>query len=180
MKLIIGLGNPGAKYENTRHNVGHLVIKKLLSLNRLTLQSFPKLSAELAQIGQGSQDKVFLGISTDYMNNSGLAVQKITAYFKIDPSDIYIIHDDLDLPVGEWKSQFDRGPAGHNGIKSIIDQLGTQAFNRYRIGIDHPRNSANPNLPVEDYVLLPFNSEDKETVGRVIDEVCQTIQSRFI
>ena len=107
------------------------------------------------------------------MNNSGLTVQKIAQFYKISSLNIYIIHDDLDLEVGEYKIQFDRGPAGHNGIKSIIENLGTQQFNRIRIGIGKSQN----NIPVEDYVLQPFSSEEKDIINTLTPEIFEEIKN---
>ena len=119
----------------------------------------------------GEWAKNILAAPTEYMNNSGISVKKISAYYKIPSQNIYVIHDDLDLPVGEWRLQFDRGPAGHNGIKSIIEHLNTQAFWRLRIGIGHPQN----NQPVEDYVLQPFSKEEKELINKIIPEILDKI-----
>ena len=147
MKLFIGLGNPGKEYQNTRHNVGHMVIDKI-----------PK-------------NKSFLKTDT-YMNESGIFVQKKVHFYKINLEDLYIIHDDLDLPVREWRLQFDRGAAGHHGVESIINNLGTQAFWRIRIGIGHPEN----NIPVEDYVLKPFSSDEKVLISQAIDKILKEIE----
>jgi len=148
MKLFIGLGNPGKKYENTRHNVGHMVIDHL------------------------PQEKNILKSDT-YMNESGIFVQKQVHFYKINLNNLYVIHDDLDLPVGEYRLQFDRGPAGHHGVESIIQHLGTQTFNRIRVGIGHPPS----NIPVEDYVLKPFTSEEKILINQVIDKIVAELGS---
>jgi len=132
----------------TRHNVGHMVIDRL-----------PK-------------QKNYLKTDT-YMNESGIYVQKQVHFYKIELSDLYIIHDDLDLPVGEYRLQFDRGPAGHHGIESVIQHLGSQAFNRIRIGIGRPSD----NIPVEDYVLRPFTTEEKILIDKTIEKVVSTILS---
>lgn len=178
MKLIIGLGNPEKKYDSTRHNIGHRIINTIVAQKKLTLKSYPKLSAHLAEYCTGGplcppSSKILIGITDQYMNNSGISLKKIADYFKIQPSEILIVHDDLDLAVGEWRLQFDRGAAGHNGIKSTIQHLGTQAFHRLRVGIDHPRNSPNPNLPVGDYVLLPFSPNDLVIINQTIDKIVQ-------
>ncbi|MFA5895135.1 MAG: aminoacyl-tRNA hydrolase [Candidatus Shapirobacteria bacterium] len=165
MKLYVGLGNPDKKYDQTRHNLGQMIIGKLVN----SLTNSPKLSAQIYKDG----DTIF-AITNEYMNNSGIAVAKIANYYKITPENIYIIHDDLDLEVGDWKAQFDRGAAGHNGVISTIQHLGTQAFNRIRVGIGHPQN----NLPVEDYVLLPFNSEEKVLIKETIDKIVEDIRAR--
>ena len=171
MKLIVGLGNPGLKYQNTRHNLGQMIIKKFIDINyhqSLTLKK--NLDAEILEKGQGSQKTIF-AISTGFMNDSGTPVQKISQYYKINPSDIYIVHDDLDLEIGDYRIQFDRGPAGHNGIKSIIENLGTQAFNRIRIGIGKPIND----IPVEDYVLQPFSKPESDIIKTLIPKIFEEI-----
>lgn len=146
MKLIIGLGNPGKKYQNSRHNIGHMVIDRLPNQKNI--------------------------LKTDcYMNESGIFVQKQVHFYKIDPTDLYIIHDDLDLPVGEYRVQFDRGPAGHHGVESIIQHLGTQAFWRIRIGIGHPTD----NTSVEDYVLRTFTPEEKVLISQTIDKITKDL-----
>ena len=143
MKLIIGLGNPDKKYQNTRHNIGHLIADKNKDI-----------------------------LKTDvYMNESGIFVQKKVHFYKIDLSDLYVIHDDLDLPVGEYRLQFDRGPAGHHGIESIIQHLNSQSFWRFRVGIGHPTN----NVPVEKYVLQPFSADEKVIIDGIIDKIIAEI-----
>lgn len=167
MRLFIGLGNPGKKYEKTRHNIGQITINNFVKKNNLTFKNYPKLSAQITEIQSSSNNKTLFAITNEYMNNSGISVKKISNYFKIKSEDIYIIHDDLDIPVGEYKIQFDRGPAGHNGVKSIIDYFHTQAFNRIRIGIDKPKD----NIPVEDYVLQPFSKKEWGIINKTIDDL---------
>ena len=186
MKLIFGLGNPDKKYQNTRHNLGQTIIKKFIDTNyhqSLTLKksldaeileiktSLPAKTAKLSA-GQGSQKTIF-AISTGFMNNSGTPVQKISQFYKINPSDIYIIHDDLDLELGDYRLQFDRGPAGHNGIKSVIENLNTQAFNRIRLGISKPRI----NIPVEDYVLQSFSPEESVIMNSITPKIFEEIKN---
>lgn len=166
MKLYFGLGNPDKKYQNTRHNLGQMVINKIANDK---FENFPKLKAKIFR-----NDDTFFAISTDYMNLSGQTAQKILNYFKIDPKDFFVIHDDLDLGVGEWKAQFDRGPAGHNGVISIIENIGTQAFNRIRIGIGKPQN----NIPVEDYVLQSFLPQESVIISDVINKIIIDIKGR--
>ena len=170
MKLIIGLGNPGLKYQNTRHNLGQKIIKEYVETLRATSLTKKNLDAEIYELGQGSQKTIF-AISTGFMNDSGTPVQKISQYYKINPSDIYIVHDDLDLEIGDYRIQFDRGPAGHNGIKSIIENLGTQAFNRIRIGIGKPIND----IPLEDYVLQPFSKPESDIIKTLIPKIFEEI-----
>lgn len=105
------------------------------------------------------------------MNESGVFVQKIVNFYKIKPENLYLIHDDLDLSVGEWKLQFDRGPAGHHGVESVVQHLGTQAFWRFRIGIGHPLDST----PVESYVLQPFAKDEQVIIDKTINTITQEI-----
>lgn len=148
MKLFFGLGNPGKKYENTRHNIGKTIVSKLKS----------------------NQNTKFVSADT-FMNESGIAVQKSVHFYKINPSDLYIVHDDLDLPVGEYRLQFDRGPAGHHGVESVIQYLHTQAFWRIRVGIGHPPE----NISVEDFVLKPFTSAEKVLISQTIDKIVKDL-----
>jgi PTH1 family peptidyl-tRNA hydrolase len=173
MKLIVGLGNPDKKYQNTRHNLGQNIVKEYVETHcNASLTHKPNLSAQIFEIGQGS-DKTIFTIPTEYMNNSGVTIQKISQFYKISPLNIYVIHDDLDLEVGDYKIQFDRGSAGHNGIKSIIENLGTQQFNRIRIGIGKSQN----NIPIEDYVLQPFSSEEKDIINTLTPEIFEEIKN---
>ena len=170
MKAFIGLGNPDKKYQNSRHNLGANVILNLFGDLQLNPKSHPKLSAAIAT---HQNPPSILATPTTYMNSSGQAVQKILHYFKIVPDHLYIIHDDLDLGVGDYKIQFDRGPAGHKGIKSIINHLGTQAFHRIRIGINHPQDST----PPESYVLRPFTPAEKRIISATIDKIIPKVKT---
>ena len=149
MLIFIGLGNPGKIYQNTRHNIGQTIIDRL---------------------GESPQNSLFLN-TDQYMNNSGIFVQKVVNFYKITLDHLYIIHDDLDLWVGEWRLQFDRGPAGHHGVESIIQHLGTRGFWRFRVGIGHPEN-----IPVEDYVLKPFPPAEKVLIKEVVDKIVTEIK----
>jgi len=166
MKLIVGLGNPDKKYQNTRHNLGSTIIQKFIGQDKFNLKT--KLAAFIFE----DQKNIF-AFPSEYMNNSGITVQKITHFYKISPLDIYIIHDDLDLPVGDYRIQFDRGPAGHNGIKSIIENLGTQQFNRIRVGIGKPQDST----PVEDYVLQNFSQSEQDIITTLTPEIFKEIKN---
>jgi PTH1 family peptidyl-tRNA hydrolase len=151
MKLIIGLGNPGEKYQDTRHNVGFMVVDKLKSQK-------PKL-------------KVF---KTDtFMNASGTSVKTLLAKQKERPENLYVIHDDLDLPLGIWKIQYAKGPKDHGGINDIEQVLGTENFWRIRVGVDKRKPEARVNG--EDYVLQDFSKEEKKILEKVIAEVCKKL-----
>jgi PTH1 family peptidyl-tRNA hydrolase len=171
MKLIIGLGNPDKQYRNTRHNLGQKsIIDYVEKFYKSSLINKPNLSAKIYEHGQGTNKTIF-AVSTEYMNNSGITIQKICQFYKITPQNVYVVHDDLDLPIGESKIQFDRGSAGHNGIKSIIENLNTQQFNRLRIGIGKSQN----NIPIEDYVLQPFLKEELVIIDDIIPKIFKEI-----
>lgn len=153
MRLIIGLGNPGGEYKNTRHNAGFLV------LDELQKSKLPK--------------GFVLKKSDEFMNESGRFVKKSVDKYKLDLSNLYIVHDDLDIPIGSYKIQFGRGPKDHNGIKSIDDSLGTDQYWHVRIGIDN-RSSDNRTLG-EEYVLQNFTEDEKKILDGVIKEVCKKL-----
>jgi peptidyl-tRNA hydrolase, PTH1 family len=170
MKLIIGLGNPEKKYENTRHNLGQKIVTDYLKTQKnCRLKENDRLAAKTCEMGWETSKKIF-AISKEYMNNSGITVQKISHFFKIEPKNIYVLHDDLDLEIGDYRIQFDRGPAGHNGIKSINQYLGTQEFHRVRIGIGKPNN-----IPVEDYVLQTFSKSESDIINSIIPKIFKEI-----
>ena len=167
MKLFFGLGNPGKQYQNTRHNLGQMIINNFAKNNHFSLSKKNKLQSEV-----GEWSKNIFAISTGFMNESGIALQKVAAFYKISPENIYLIHDDLDLPVGEWRLQFDRGPAGHNGVKSVIENLGTQAFWRIRVGIGKSEFDN-----AEEYVLKPFFKEEKMLISETLDKILTEIEN---
>jgi peptidyl-tRNA hydrolase, PTH1 family len=162
MKLIVGLGNPGTKYERTRHNIGFEVIDELAKRfsSPLTESKFKGLYT----IIRYSSEKVILLKPMTYMNLSGESIRAVVDYYDINPEHILVIYDDLDLPVGKIRLRQKGSAGGHNGIKSTIAHLGTQNFNRIRIGIDRPTNG----MSVPDYVLGKFTKEEWETMGDVI------------
>lgn len=169
-KLVIGLGNPDKKYHNTRHNLGREFLQNYTSNKSVKLVNKKTFQASIGEKRVGDTKIIFM-IPDTFMNLSGIPVNNVVSFYKIDPSNIYVIHDDLDIGVGESKIQFDRGPAGHNGVKSIIDNIRSQAFWRIRIGIGHPQEG----LAVEDYVLMPFSQTDKQKIDEVIDTIMKDL-----
>jgi PTH1 family peptidyl-tRNA hydrolase len=153
VKLIIGLGNPGEKYKNNRHNVGYLVIDKL---SRMV--NGQKLIAKKTNV---------------FMNESGEVVQKMVDHYSSDINRLYIVHDDLDIRLGEYKIQVGRGPKDHKGLNSIYEVLGTKDFWHVRIGVDN-RDSEN-RVSGEDYVLQDFTAEEESVLAKVINEVCKKL-----
>lgn len=154
MKLIVGLGNPGPRYEETRHNVGFMVIDQLSRKWDIPL-SKQKFSG-LYGMGTVGGEKVLLLKPLTYMNLSGEAIRPLMDFYKLNNEDIIVIYDDLDLPAGKIRLRQKGSAGGHNGMKSTIQHLGTQAFNRIRIGIDRPTGG----MAVPDYVLSRFSDEE--------------------
>jgi PTH1 family peptidyl-tRNA hydrolase len=162
VKLIAGLGNPGNRYQFSRHNIGFLVLDRLADQHQITVgqQGFGTF------FGKGiiSGHPVLLVKPQGYMNLSGSAVKKFFDYFKSAVEDVIVVHDDLDLPFGTVRMKVGGGPGGHKGLISIIDQLGVEDFNRVRLGIGKPDRKE----MVESYVLSPFSSEEMNGLPQVI------------
>ncbi|MBM6616103.1 aminoacyl-tRNA hydrolase [Bacillus suaedaesalsae] len=154
MKLIIGLGNPGREYAQTRHNVGFIAIDELAHRHHIPLDK-EKFKGVFGT-GMINGEKIILLKPLTYMNLSGESVRPLMDYYDIDPEDIVVIYDDLDLPVGKVRLRAKGSAGGHNGMKSIIQHLGMQEFKRIRIGIDRPKNG----MKVPDYVLGRFTQEE--------------------
>lgn len=164
MKLIIGLGNPGRVYAETRHNVGYKAIDAFLESKTCNLKSWKGV-------------KVF---KTDtFMNESGFFVKKLAARYKIPASDLYIIHDDLDIKLGEYKIQLGRGPKDHKGILSIEKELGDKNFWRVRIGVDNRLKVNSERQEGEDYVLENFTDDERQILDKVIKGLCRRIVSKL-
>jgi peptidyl-tRNA hydrolase, PTH1 family len=133
LKLIAGLGNPGREYEDTRHNVGFNVVEQIAGRHRVDLKRSAKWKARTARIAVG--DGLLLAAPTTFMNLSGWAVREIAAFHKLDPSDVLVVVDDADLPLGRLRIRQNGSAGGHNGLKSVIQELGTTEFPRLRIGV---------------------------------------------
>lgn len=176
MKLIVGLGNPGKRYEKTRHNVGFMVLDALHQMLKLynisDWELSKKFNAHIAGCTRGSK-KIILAKPTTFMNHSGHAVGLIAQYYKIPASHIIVIHDDKDIPLGEVKLQTNRGHAGHNGIKSIIECIGTKEFVRYRIGI--AGTNEKQITDAAKFVLGKFSLLEKRHVKKIIDQTAKAI-----
>ena len=168
MKLIVGLGNPGFQYENTRHNVGFMVIDEIAKKMNLNINQ--KKFDSLLFV---NSDFILLKPLT-FMNLSGKAVKSVVDFFKIDISDIIIVCDDLDIKLGQAKIKISNSSAGHNGIKSIIEKLETSNFYRLKIGIGRPENKE---TKLSSYVLGKFNSTEKKVIDKVIDKSAEAIIS---
>ncbi|APB34118.1 peptidyl-tRNA hydrolase [Gloeomargarita lithophora Alchichica-D10] len=165
-QLIVGLGNPGSKYESTRHNVGFMAVDNLAKKWGISGQEKSKLHGWVAQ----GKELVLLKPNT-YMNDSGRAVQAVRHWFKIMPRHVLVIYDDLDLPFGKLRLRKSGSAGGHNGMKSIIQHLGTQEFPRLRIGIGRPEMADSAH-----YVLEAFSEPEKEQLSQILTQAIQVIE----
>ncbi|MGL4767391.1 MAG: aminoacyl-tRNA hydrolase [Formosimonas sp.] len=164
-KLIVGLGNPGAEYENTRHNAGCWLLEQIARQYNARLSPESKFSGLAARAGE-----IWLLQPMTYMNRSGQAIAALAHFYKIAPADILVLHDELDIPCGTAKLKLGGSTGGHNGLKDTQAKLGTPDFWRLRIGIDHPRNSSTPQQAVADYVLKPPKTNERQAIDQAIDK----------
>lgn len=163
MRIIVGLGNPGKKYEKTRHNIGASVVESFGELVSAAFRS-TSLEARLANVAV-FEGPVLLVLPMTFMNNSGLAVRKVIDYYKTEASSLLLVHDDLDLELGQIKFSQSSSSGGHRGVESVIESIGSNDFGRLRLGIGRPA----PEEDVVEFVLNPFLKEDSEKV-KVLEE----------
>lgn len=169
MKLVVGLGNPGKNYENTRHNAGFKVLEKLNEELDDNWGNEAKANALVSKVNIG--EEVILALPQSYMNLSGEVVLDLLRWFKLNKSDLIVVHDELDLPFGTVQIKKNIGPAGHNGIKSIIEKIG-QDFVRVRVGI----GVEGEKVPLEKFVLEEFSSEELREFEKVKEEAVEKIR----
>lgn len=173
MKLIVGLGNPGGQYEQTRHNIGFMVVDHLaheLGTRSLSWDKSEKHKAMVAKVGD-----VVLAKPLTFMNNSGESVASLVSFYKLPPSDVWVIHDDIDLPLGKIRIREKGGTAGHNGVASILQTLKSDAFVRFRLGVgrgnDTERRSDKDKLhhrSVIQFVLSRFHQHEAGTLKHLV------------
>jgi PTH1 family peptidyl-tRNA hydrolase len=190
MKLIVGLGNPGEKYENTRHNIGFIALdqflKDLESVNKTIWNDNAKFKSDIFEfewqrtkpiddgvVKQSLLEKVILAKPKTYMNDSGLAVQLIANFYKIPTEDIWVVHDDVDFPEGSMRIRQGGASAGHRGIMSIIDQLGDDKFWRFRLGIGRPGEAGHSG--VAHHVLDEFSQQDYSKIKDMLKHASKAI-----
>ena len=174
IRLIVGLGNPGAEYEQTRHNAGFWLVDNLAnSLPNARLQRESGFDAMVAKTIIGGNQLWLLEPQT-YMNRSGQSVGAIARFYKIQPDEVLVVHDELDLPPGAAKLKKGGSSGGHNGLKDITSALGTQDYWRLRIGIGHPR-TLNLNQPVADFVLHRPRREEQLLIEEAIEKALRVI-----
>ncbi len=171
MKVIVGLGNPGKQYEQTRHNIGFQAIEALKDRWNVH-QMQTKFNGAYATVHR-PEGKVILVQPMTYMNLSGECVRPLIDYFNVPVEDVIVLYDDLDLALGEMRLRFKGGAGGHNGMKSLIQHLGTNEFKRIRLGIGRPTNRQ----PVVDYVLAPFTATERQEVKDVIQRAADACEA---
>lgn len=178
MKVIIGLGNPGAQYEGTRHNIGFAMIDKIQKEFGFPEFEFnKKFNAAVSKGSIGNVEALLVKPQT-FMNLSGESVRSILDFYKLTPEDLIIIHDDLDIAAGKYKIANDSSSAGHNGVQNIIDMLSTQKFRRIRIGVgeETAEGAIKCRLGAHDFVLGKFTPEEKEKISAIEKNILEEIQ----
>lgn len=193
MKLLVGLGNPGEKYERTRHNLGAMLIAHFFQdfepVEKTIWDDAKKFKSDIAEIVWQKQrmrnsaasgepmEKVILAKPKTYMNNSGMAVKLIADYYRIAPEDIWVMHDELDLPIGMLKIRFGGGTAGHHGVESILEKLGTDKFWRFRLGIGEQQQESHYVVKdAEDFVLGSFTGSESRKIKELVKRGVKAIE----
>lgn len=169
LRVIAGLGNPGEKYANTRHNIGFMITAALA--RKYSIKSSYKFDGLYGDFFFGGE-KIIIFQPMKYMNRSGQPIRNLINYYEIPSENILVIHDDLDLDLGTIRFKKNGGSGGHNGIKSIIERIGTNEFKRLKVGIGRPPE----NIIVSDYVLSKFHGEEKETAEEVIEKAVSAVE----
>lgn len=168
MILLIGLGNPGHQYKNTRHNLGFLVIERLaIILGASPFQERSRFRAEIAET-QCNNQKILLVKPSTFINDSGASVGPLVQFHALPLENLWVVHDDLDLPPGTVRFSFNSRSAGHNGVQSIIDSVGSKEFHRFRIGIGRPETE---HLPADRFVLARYPAEQWEAIEATLTAV---------
>lgn len=180
MKLITGLGNPGEKYSKTRHNFGFELLEEFRKKNNLEEWSNEsKFKSEIIKIGQD----LILARPQTFVNQSGQAVKLLTTYYKLPPTDVIIIHDDLDLPLGKIKVRIGGSGGGHHGVESVIKDLGTDQFVRVRLGIGNEKSHSGEHKRIsfqaESFVLEEFALKEKSEVKQMIKQGIKALEIIF-
>ena len=194
MLILAGLGNPEAQYKSNRHNIGFMVLDALANAHQIQFQANESFKGLIASIpASGNISRIELLKPTTFMNASGEAVRAKVQFNKVEPKNIWIVHDDLDLPFGTLKIQCNISAAGHNGIRSIIEQLHRQDFWRFRFGIGRPeaeldlnhdgkidaRERALAEYQSGDYVLADFDPDQKQRLPQLIQAMCERLRAAF-
>lgn len=175
MKLIIGLGNPTAQHANTRHNAGFIILDEIQE--KLSFPEFrfnKKFNAEISE-GTIGGEKAILAKPQTFMNLSGQSAAAISVFYKIPTEDLTLIHDDLDIDLGNFKISLDASAGGHNGVASIFEKLGTQKIRRIRVGIEGAEKKKERVIPGDVFVLQPFAEEELTVIKKLSTEILKNI-----
>lgn len=173
MVLIVGLGNPGKKFQNTRHNIGFRVIDKIADHFQFSTFSFQSVFNARISHGEIANKKIVLAKPETFMNNSGKAVKKIIKGLKLKIKNLIVVHDDLDLPLGKIRISVNRGSAGHKGVESIIKELKTKNFVRFRIGI---KSNLKLKVKIQNFVLSKFTKTEEKIIKESITKIIEAIE----
>ena len=173
MKLVVGLGNKGREYENTRHNMGFMVVDRYLQYKNITNKFKEKFNAMYIETTINNEKVIFIKPMT-YMNNSGIAIRAFVDFYKLNSEDILVISDDLDLDLGKFRLRRNGSSGGHNGLKSIISHLGTDNFKRLRIGISNDKDD------VINYVLSKFSKKELNEIDTMFDTLVDVLDDYFV
>ncbi len=174
MKLIVGLGNPGSRYEGSRHNIGFLVLDRLAAAHHILI-STKRFKAILGTGWIDSQEVVLFKPMT-FMNLSGEAVKKALLFFRSGPEDLIVVHDDLDLSLGRLRFKVRGGDGGHLGVRSIIESIGASSFLRLKVGIGRPPKGMDP----AEYLLGDFEIAEQPCLERVLDQAAEAFRVVFV
>ncbi|PSN17601.1 aminoacyl-tRNA hydrolase [filamentous cyanobacterium CCP5] len=174
-RLIVGLGNPGAKYAGTRHNVGFEMVDRLSQRWQIPLKEDRRFQGSYGD-GLGAGRRISLLKPSTYMNRSGQSIRSVIDWFKLEPESVLIVYDDMDLPVGRLRLRLSGSAGGHNGMKSAIAHLGTQNFPRMRIGIGATNAPAERDSAVVSHVLGRFSPADRDRINTVIDYATKAVE----
>ena len=176
LRLVVGLGNPGTKYEGTRHNIGFMALERMASGEGFSFRQQSKLHGLAAEHGIG-ESRLRLLMPQTYMNDSGRSIRAALDWFGFTPKQLLVLVDDMDIPLGRLRLRAQGSAGGHNGLRSTIQHLGTQAFPRLRIGIGAPAdNPAERRARTVSHVLGPFSRAEQSEVDAVLDGVLEAIQ----
>lgn len=170
MKMIVGLGNPGNEYAGTRHNVGWMLVDALAE--HLGINEWRSREKGMVAEGRIGSEKILLVKPLTYMNNSGECVGPLMRWYKLEPEDIMAAHDDMDIPIGTIRIRKKGSAGGHNGIKSLLNHIGSENFGRLRIGIGRPQ----PGWSVINHVLAKFNDQEQEEIGDAIKQLIPAVE----
>ncbi len=171
--LVVGLGNPGSRYEGTRHTVGAEVIGILAARTGVTLKRARRfIRADVGEVRLGDAS-VVLALPGTFMNSAGQVVAPLARYYHVDPERLFVVHDDIDLPFGKLRSQGGRGSGGHNGVASVVRSMGTREFWRLKIGVGRPPGRQDP----ADYVLKRFSKKERPEMDLVVQYAADVVEA---